>query len=286
MELPLEVFRLERPAEGLPPLLDWMTTMWSFLWSGADLRREPIDARTPSHVDSTVQIIKGWTRLSVVAYITLSLMETDLGRPGAEDALAPFDGVLRSAWLIPTNLTDVADKATLNAERLLLCYRGSERQRPSVLKLALRFEDSMTARKIDPNTPPMTDDKLLETLVAEYNCHKAVAGIKRWQLSDSTQSAMRSIIFGMTHTVRDLIRTHLNYNKWEQSCFTSDLLRCRRLFLNNKPQTGDDHWDRLLTVTEKSQKLLIQRMLSDFARKAKKALAELQKHCGLLNPSL
>lgn len=252
--------------------------MWSFLWSGADLRREPIDARTPATPhDTTIQIIKGWTRLSVMTYVLLNVMETDLSTDGAIDALTPFDGVLRSAWMVPANLTEITDRATLNAEHLLLSYRGSERQRPSVLKLALRFDDSMNAKRNDPEVPVQSSDRLLEQLISDYNNHKSVAGIKKWQIGESTQGAMRAIMFGTTAEVRELMRTHLNFNKWEHSAFTTELLKCRRLFLNNKPSSGVELWDRLLTVSPLSQKLLMLRMLSDFNKKAKKVSHHLKR---------
>lgn len=275
--IPIEMFRIMKPADGFPPLMDWMTCMWSFLYSGVELAREPIDAKVPgttSEADDGLYIIKGWTRLSVLCYIVLNIMGTDLSNSEALENLEAFDLVIKGCWWIPTNLSEVADKASLNAEHMLLSCRGSERQRPSILKLALRFEDSMDAKRQDPAVPAMPAERLLETLISEYNNHKSVAGIKKWQISEASQVAMKAIIFGTTVEVRELMRSHLNFNKWEHCCFTTDLLRCRRLFLNNKPSTGVPMWDLLLVVTPVSQKLLMMRMLTDFGRKAKKVPPE------------
>ena len=154
----------------------------------------------------------------------------------------------------------------------MLSYRGSEQQRPSVPQLALRFEDSVAARKADPAFPALdNDEKVLLQLVSEYNSHKSVAGIEKWQLGDSTVHAMRALMLSTTPAVRELLRDHLHHHKWENSAFTRELLRSKRFLLNNKPTTGIDVWDSLLTVGPVAQLLVIKRMLREFEKKIRKA---------------
>jgi hypothetical protein len=268
----LDRFSFEMPSEGPPPVMDWQTCFYSFLWRGNDLRREPIDAQTPCKQEDTVSIIKGWTRLTCLAYIVMRASTLDPAQPENLELLTPFDGVLEGAWHIPTNFTSVADRAALNAEHLMLSYAGSERQRPSVLKLALRFEESVATRKKTMASNAMRSDmQVLDDLLAEYNNLKAVSGVKRWQLGESTVMAMRCLIFNTSDAVRVLLRNHLNWHKWESSAFTADLLKNKRLFLGSRPPKCGEPWDTLLVVTEVSQLLLVKRMLRCFERACKKA---------------
>ena len=85
------------------------------------------------------------------------------------------------------------------------------------MKCSLRFEKLMAERKCSEDAKSMTDEELLAELVAKYNSYKANAALTRWQVSPDQHSAMLAVICGMTSESRQLVRTHLDFNKWEES---------------------------------------------------------------------
>ena len=98
-----------------------------------------------------------------------------------------------------------------------LSTQGSERQRKDILKCSLRFERLMQERKNSGIDHSMNDTEMLADLVSKYNSFKANAAIKKWQVSPDAHAAIHGIIVGMTDEARALIRSHLDYNKWEES---------------------------------------------------------------------
>lgn len=58
---------------------------------------------------------------------------------------------------------------------------------------------------------------MLSMLISRYNDYKANSAIRRWQISPDQQAAMWAIIIGMDETSRNLVRSHLDHHKWEES---------------------------------------------------------------------
>jgi hypothetical protein len=96
-----------------------------------------------------------------------------------------------------------------------LSTQGSERQKKDILKCSLRFEQLLIERKAISRD--QNDSEILAELIAKYNSFKANAAIKKWQISPDAHQAIHGIIVGMTSESRALIRSHLDYNKWEES---------------------------------------------------------------------
>lgn len=86
-----------------------------------------------------------------------------------------------------------------------------------IMKLALRFELLMCERRCQPDSENLNDGELLQEVINRYNNYKANKAIKKWQISPDQQAAIQVIICGMSQVARDLIRSHLDWNKWETS---------------------------------------------------------------------
>lgn len=48
-----------------------------------------------------VDVIKGWTRVTCVAFFALAVADLDLSDPQVLAMLKPMEGILDKAWLIP-----------------------------------------------------------------------------------------------------------------------------------------------------------------------------------------
>ena len=88
-----------------------------------------------------------------------------------------------------------------------------------VLKCALRFEKLIAERKQTEACKDMNDADILSDLVSRYNSFKANSAIRKWQVSPDQHLAIHGIICGMDSESRALIRSHLDFNKWEESGF-------------------------------------------------------------------
>lgn len=86
-----------------------------------------------------------------------------------------------------------------------------------VMKLSLRFEKMIAARKLEETSKTMSDGDILSELFARYNSYKANSALRRWQITTDQQSAIIGVILGMTHESRMLIRAHLDFNKYDES---------------------------------------------------------------------
>ena len=54
-------------------------------------------------------------------------------------------------------------------------------------------------------------------LIQRFNGHRANAAIRKWQFSNDFHLAMHGIIVGMSAECREEIRSHLDFNKREES---------------------------------------------------------------------
>lgn len=86
-----------------------------------------------------------------------------------------------------------------------------------IMQLSLRFEKIMHQRRLQPEYEKMSNEDLLSSIMSSYNDFKANAAIKRWQLSNDQYQAMTTIICSMCQGARDLIRQHLDFEKYEES---------------------------------------------------------------------
>ena len=85
------------------------------------------------------------------------------------------------------------------------------------MKLAARFEMLVHARRAGGTAGELNDKELVQDIISKYNSYKANVALKKWQISSDQQSAVCSVICGMRPEARQLVRDHLDYNKWEES---------------------------------------------------------------------
>ena len=86
-----------------------------------------------------------------------------------------------------------------------------------IMKCSLRFEKMIAERRLSSTSRDMNDAELLNELIGKYNGFKANKALKRWQISDDMKHAMLGVIVGMSPAARELVRNHLDYNKWDES---------------------------------------------------------------------
>eukprot|EP00435_Cladocopium_sp_Y103_P040924 s2367_g11.t1 len=96
----------------------------------------------------TIDIVKGWTRATCVAWIMLAVSEMDVELDANQARLKPLEKFLDRAW------------------NLSLSFRGSERQPPSVLQMALRF--SVVIDRQANSTTGNTETRL-KKVVQQFN---------------------------------------------------------------------------------------------------------------------
>ena len=93
------------------------------------------------------------------------------------------------------------------------------------MKCAARFEKLLHERRASETTRDMNDKELLEDIVSKYNGYKATAALKRWQIGPDGVNALLAVICGMCHEARQLVRMHLDFNKYEESgCLPTSLI--------------------------------------------------------------
>ena len=84
--------------------------------------------------------------------------------------------------------------------------------------MSLRFEKLMAECKLKESFADLSDVELLAMLIDKYNNNfKTNAALRKWQINDDMKRSIEGIIIGMTPTTRAIIRTHLDFNKWEES---------------------------------------------------------------------
>eukprot|EP00435_Cladocopium_sp_Y103_P033913 s1822_g8.t1 len=85
------------------------------------------------------------------------------------------------------------------------------------MKCALRFEKLILERRRTESCKDQNDQELLQEIVARYNGYKATAALKRWQIGPDMVSAILAVICGMCAEARQLVRLHLDFNKYDES---------------------------------------------------------------------
>lgn len=85
------------------------------------------------------------------------------------------------------------------------------------MKVSMRFELLMQQRRLQPDSAELNDNELLGQLISKFNSHKATSALKKWQITGDQHQAMLGIICGLSAAARSLIRSHLDWNKYEQS---------------------------------------------------------------------
>lgn len=90
-------------------------------------------------------------------------------------------------------------------------------QKLKALQMSLRFEKLMAEQRALESSAALNDQELLYSIIERYNNFRGVAGIKRWQISDDMKKSIEGIVIGITDDSKALLRSHLDFNKWEES---------------------------------------------------------------------
>ena len=127
---------------------------------------------------------------------------------------------------------DSSHRSYLN---LQLSYRGSERQPPSCLSLALTFSSVLLEKSQNgEHDASLNTENRLRLATDEFNSQPGM--IQRWRVDEDRFKACLNLIVGTTPGARCLIQHHLNFHKWQLSCFTAELLRSTRWLLGASPR--------------------------------------------------
>ena len=204
-------FSFAVPVDGLPSCQDWLTLVDSLLSAGLDLAREPISANFGLQSGKIemfgLSILKGFTRLSAAMWLLLVASATDL--ESEYDKLKPLFGVLDRIMMIPVKLSFGLSKVEINNHNLLLSFRGSERQAPSVVTVAMRLADNLEEKQRSGHFPAdFSFQKRLESVIQEF--HDTTGMLARWHLDDTKRKAVSNFIQGTSPAAREVITQHLH----------------------------------------------------------------------------
>ncbi|CAK9075622.1 unnamed protein product, partial [Durusdinium trenchii] len=217
ISVPLTSIVLQRPDDGLPCIGDWLTTAISFMFSGSRLGREPLDlnAHVMKSDGAFLFIKKGFTRLT--APLLFLLIASDIDPVAGKDLILPLLPAFSEMFNLPVNVSVTTDAEMVSFDSIQLSAQGSERQKKDIMKCALRFEKLILERRLTESCRDSNDQELLQSIVNRYNGYKATAALRRWQIGPDMMSAMLAVICGMTSESRDLVRMHLDHNKFDES---------------------------------------------------------------------
>lgn len=189
--------------------------------------------------------------------------ELDVNNDGDWEKLLPFVNFLDKAWLLPMNLMVDCSPEAQTYMNLTLSYRGSERQPPSVLSLALQFSYLMTVKAENGHHPKeWNTEQRLRAIVDEL--HASEGFLTRWQIDTDKFKAINNMLVGTTKAARAVIAGHLNQHKWAFSAFTAELLRNSRWLCGASPAKAASNLKTMLTVTAENQIWFLKNHVSTF----------------------
>ena len=162
--------------------------------------------------------------------------------------------------------TPVETRAYIN---LQLSYRGSERQAPSVLSLALTFSAVMQEKaQHGQHQPSMSTEERLKAVLSEF--HGTPGMLSRWRVEGDRERAVLNLLQGTTKETRAFIQGHLDFHKWCYCVFTSELLRSTRWLVGASPRNCKEVFRSMLCVTGDVQESFIGNIIQSFARQTRK----------------
>ncbi len=174
---------------------------------------------------------------------------------------------------------DESAKAYLN---LQLSYRGSERQPPSILTLAVTFSHVMEEKnRSGEHSGELNTEQRLDLILKEFNDLPGM--INKWKVCEEKKKACLNLMVGTSSDARALIQGHLNYHKWRDSAFTAELLRSTRWLLSSSPRNTKDKLKVLLTVDKDIQVSFLRNYIGWFSSNARKVKTSAR---GKIRPSV
>ena len=163
-----------------------------------------------------------------------------------------------------------ASEVTLNPDEmwrtfrnLSLSYRGSERQAPNNLQLALRFSRALEIHQQQGTHPSSwgLEDRL-KAVCKDF--HENCGLTQKHRIDDDKFKSLVNLISGTTCATRAVIAEHLNHAKWKECAFSSEQFRSSRWTIGTAPKLQQCPMKKALTVTEESQRMHLQLVVSHF----------------------
>ncbi|CAK9060296.1 unnamed protein product [Durusdinium trenchii] len=204
----------------------------------------------------------------------MACSELDFSDPATPAKLKPLHGLLDKAWMLPIHITFDMDTTSRSFRNLALSYRGSERQAPNTLQLALRFSRIMEIREAEGCHPPgTTTEERLRAVTADFNDSPGLQS--KHQLDEDKIRSIYNIIAGTTPDARAVMRAHVDHFKWSQCAFSTEQLRSQRWMLGASPKSSGcpGELKKCLTVTEQSQTIHFRLVIHSFVESTRRLRA-------------
>lgn len=157
-------------------------------------------------------------------------------------------------------------------KNIQLSFRGTERQPPSALTLALMLSKVMADfAKNGKHDAAMTTEQRLKSVICAL--HACDGFLSRWQLDDDKQKAVLHLVIGTSAGSRNIIQSHLNFYRWKDSAFTSDLLKSSRWLVNATCKTAKEPFKQLLVVTSEIQEMFLRGHIHQYVEATRRVKA-------------
>ncbi|CAK9008793.1 Uncharacterized protein SCF082_LOCUS10019 [Durusdinium trenchii] len=214
----------------------------------------------------SVDIVKGWTRATCVAFIMLAVSEMDPTEDLTKSLAQPLEKVLDRAWLLPMHVAIGMNKDQQSFRNMSLSFRGAERQAPSALQMALRFSTIMDRQA--GSTAGNTETRL-KKVIKQFNSSDGLH--VRHQIDADKERSILNLIVGTSKDTRDIMSQHLAFVKWRESAFSTELLKGSRWLVGARPKGLPDSLQEVLTVTPQAQAMLMELHVKRFLQATRRA---------------
>ena len=162
-----------------------------------------------------------------------------------------------------------ADEMSQSFRNLSLSLRGSERQAPNNLQLALRFSRAVEVKDANKEHPAEWNlEERLRNVVNDFHVQCQVTA--KHQICEDKLKGILNIISGTSIGARDIISQHLNHHKWHQSAFSTEQFRSTRWVLGVAPKMSQCPMRKALTVTEESQQLHLRLVVQHYVESGRR----------------
>jgi hypothetical protein len=118
-------------------------------------------------------------------------------------------------------VAEPVDSKAENFRHMELSYKGSERQRPSILQQTLRLQHILEA-----SGRAITESNIL-LLVDEWNNQPFVIAVPKWKISKAGRIAITNLSVSVTRVTLDIMVAHLHWWKWAECCALLEQIRGR-----------------------------------------------------------
>eukprot|EP00435_Cladocopium_sp_Y103_P016993 s1179_g4.t1 len=244
------------PDDGLPVLEDWVTVLEQMILAGKSMNLEPF----------SLEIVKGYTKSQCLLFVLMSASDTEVTAENMK--------LLEPLFPVRTNL----DRVSIGNQNMLLSFRGSERQPPNALQMALRFSIAMQERAASGcHAASMSAEDRLRAVTSEFN--ETPGMLVKWQVDQVKFDGIFNLITGTSPESRDQIAAHLHVNKWHFSALNVELLKRNRWLLGAVPKGISDEFKKMMVVTPESQSLFLELIFHNFYVKTRKVRTSQRGKC-------